>query len=231
MWSEATNSLTLVSKGAGGAGNSDACSASFTTGCGVVTYSNISFCALLSGHGGNCRSDNSIASQSGDIYFFSPEQLDGSRGIPNKENLYVFHDGGVQYVTTFTTGPFCVKKQRRLHRRSLQRHPDCQDAGLPRRQPHGLSHRQPGHPVRQRRPPRDVPLRSLHPGGRVRVLLAQWGAAELRRAGEPERPLHGQRRSRLLLYRRRPGPGRHQRRVRRVRVRQRPSAADYSGDG
>jgi hypothetical protein len=119
MWSEATDSLTLVSKGTGGAGNSDACNASFTTGCGVVTYSNNGFCLLLSGHGGNCRSDNSIASQSGDIYFFSPEELDGSRGIPNQENLYVFHDGAVQYVATFTTGSypaaangtggFCVK--------------------------------------------------------------------------------------------------------------------------
>ena len=113
MWEQGTDAITLVSKGnntgnAGEPGQSDACSAGFTTGCGVVTYSNISFCQLESGLGGNCRSDNSIASQSGDIYFFSPEQLDGSRGIPNKENLYVFHDGRVQYVTTFTSGPFCV---------------------------------------------------------------------------------------------------------------------------
>ena len=35
----------------------------------------------------------SIASESGDIYFFSPEQLDGSRGIPNQENLYVYRNG------------------------------------------------------------------------------------------------------------------------------------------
>jgi DNA-binding beta-propeller fold protein YncE len=109
IWSEATDSITLVSKGTGGAGNSgnsDACSASFTTGCGVVTYSNNSFCILSGGVGGNCRSDNFIASQSGDVYFFSPEQLDGSRGIPNQENLYLFHDGEVRYVATFTTGSY-----------------------------------------------------------------------------------------------------------------------------
>jgi hypothetical protein len=103
MWGEATDSLTLVSQGTGGAGNSDACTTSFTTGCGVVTYADNPSCPLS----GNCRSDNSIASRSGDIYFFSPEQLDGSRGIPDKENLYVFHGGRAQYVTTLLAGPFC----------------------------------------------------------------------------------------------------------------------------
>ena len=103
MWGEATDSLTLVSQGTGGAGNSDACTTTFTTGCGVVTYADSPQCPLS----GNCRSDNSIASRSGDIYFFSPEQLDGSRGIPDKENLYVFHGGQAQYVTTLLAGPFC----------------------------------------------------------------------------------------------------------------------------
>ena len=108
MWSEATNSITLVSKGSNGTGNSDACNSNFTASCGVVTYSNMHFCALESGVGGNCRSDNSIASQKGDIYFFSPEQLDGSRGIPNQENLYDYRNEKVQYVTTFTTRSYCV---------------------------------------------------------------------------------------------------------------------------
>ena len=53
----------------------------------------MSYCQLASGRGGNCRSDNSIASENGDIYFFSPEQLDGSRGIPNQENLYDYRNG------------------------------------------------------------------------------------------------------------------------------------------
>jgi hypothetical protein len=109
MWTEATNSLTLVSKGSDGAGNSDACNSDFTAKCGVVPYSNISYCQLLSGEGGNCHSDSSIASENGDIYFFSPEQLDGSRGIPNQENLYDFRDGKIQYVAAFTGGPFCFK--------------------------------------------------------------------------------------------------------------------------
>ena len=118
MWSEAGEKaghpLTLISKGdnpgnSGEPGNSDACSASFTTNCGVVTYSNIAYCQLTGGEGGNCLSDNSIASENGDIYFFSPEQLDGSRGILDQENMYVYHEGHVEYVTTLTTGPHCFE--------------------------------------------------------------------------------------------------------------------------
>jgi hypothetical protein len=65
---------------------------------------------LPGGAGGNCVSDNSIAAANGDIYFFSPEQLDGSRGLPNQENLYDFRNGRAQYVTTLVPGdgPFCT---------------------------------------------------------------------------------------------------------------------------
>ena len=31
--------------------------------------------------------------QSGDIYFYSPEQLDGDRGVPGQENLYDYREG------------------------------------------------------------------------------------------------------------------------------------------
>ena len=117
MWSEAGERegrpLVLVSKGddegnVGEPGQSDDCHSDFTTDCGVSTYSNLSYCQLESGVGGNCRSDSFVASESGEIYFFSPEQLDGSRGIPNQENMYVFRNGGAQYVTTLTTGPYCT---------------------------------------------------------------------------------------------------------------------------
>jgi hypothetical protein len=112
VWELATDEITLISKGnnpgaAGEPGQSDACSAGFTTGCGALTYSVQPYCVVPGARGGNCLSDSSIASRSGEIYFFSPEQLDGSRGISNKENLYLYRNGKVQYVTTFTTGPFC----------------------------------------------------------------------------------------------------------------------------
>jgi hypothetical protein len=108
-WNEETDSLTLVSAGNNGNGNTDNCNAGFTSRCDVVMYSNSSYCQLSSGAGGNCHSDSFIASKHGDIFFFSPEVLDGTRGIPNKENLYDFRDGQIQYVSTLTTGPFCFK--------------------------------------------------------------------------------------------------------------------------
>ena len=38
----------------------------------------------------------------------SPQQLDGAKGILGQQNLYDYREGQVQYVTTFTTGPFCA---------------------------------------------------------------------------------------------------------------------------
>ena len=45
--------------------------------------------------------DTRLASESGEIYFYSPERLDGARGFPNKRNLYVWRDGKAQFVATF----------------------------------------------------------------------------------------------------------------------------------
>ena len=125
MWSEQGevegDPLTLVSKGNNPGnldepGNSDSCTGSFSTpqesmskNCDVITISDISYCQLTGGGGGNCRSDTAIASENGDIYFFSPEQLDGSRGIPNQENLYDFRGGQLQYVATFSGGRHCFE--------------------------------------------------------------------------------------------------------------------------
>jgi hypothetical protein len=121
QWSESTDSLTLVSKGnnpgnPGEPGNSDACKggletshAGFTSKCGVATYTQWFFCAAEESDGGNCISDNSIAADNGDIYFMSPELLDGSRGILNQPNLYDYRNGQVQYVTTLTGEPRCYE--------------------------------------------------------------------------------------------------------------------------
>ena len=133
--------------------------------------------------GGNCRSDNSIASESGDIYFFSPEQLDGTRGIPNQENLYVYRNGQVQYVTTLTGDPFCYEDRTTASRRS------CSDTPVARMQvsPDG-SHMAfvTASQVTQydnAGPPRDVHLRPVDPEGRLRLLHPQRRAADLRRRG------------------------------------------------
>jgi hypothetical protein len=118
MWSEATNSITLISAGNNGAGNSDACNGGLdanngntTTQCDIATYTQLFMCQVEyggGGAGGNCLSDNFIASQSGDIYFSSLERLDGTRGTLGQQNLYVYRGGQVQWVTTLTGPPFCI---------------------------------------------------------------------------------------------------------------------------
>lgn len=94
MWSEAGNKITLISagpEGIGNAGNEDDCEASsFTEKCSIVPVKTESI------------TDNSIAGESGDVYFFSPEQLEGSKGIPNRENLYVYREGKPQFVAALT---------------------------------------------------------------------------------------------------------------------------------
>ncbi len=111
MWSEATNKISLVSLGENQAGNSDACDASWTTKCGVVPYEtgrDANYEDFQDGLGGNGISDNSVAEESGDVYFYSPQKLDGNRGSEGAQNLYAYRDGVDQYVTTFTPGTYCL---------------------------------------------------------------------------------------------------------------------------
>ncbi len=97
--------LTRISIGSGGSGDSDSCSVSWTGGCGIVVISTKSYSAVRNGQGGNGVTDSPIASKSGDIYFESPEQLDGAKGEFGQVNLYVYRHGEVLFVTkmNFTT--------------------------------------------------------------------------------------------------------------------------------
>ena len=46
--------------------------------------------------------DNAIALDTNEIYFYSPELLDGAAGFPGKRNLYVAEENGdIEHVTTF----------------------------------------------------------------------------------------------------------------------------------
>ena len=93
--------LTLVSQGNAnsGLGNSANCEASWVAKCGVqaVQLGSIFDKADPSEDTGT---DNTIAPENGDIYFYSPEQLDGSKGITGQMNLYDYRDEKLQYVTT-----------------------------------------------------------------------------------------------------------------------------------
>jgi hypothetical protein len=90
MWKEKPSpSVTRISTGSAGAGDTDTCSAAWISGCGVA------------GLDLTARSDNTIAAESGDVYFYSPEQLDSGKGTPGERNLYVYWGGQAHYVTTF----------------------------------------------------------------------------------------------------------------------------------
>jgi hypothetical protein len=106
LWSEAGEAegtpLTLISKGdnpgaAGEPGQSDSCHASWVSGCGALPVV------------GALQSDNAIAARSGAIYFYSPEQLDGTKGAPNQENLYLYTGAAVRYVATLAPGSSCIQ--------------------------------------------------------------------------------------------------------------------------
>ena len=123
MWSETSNSpnhITLISKGNDGtSGNTDSCNASWTSQCnvGIITFSgtdvyNLQYTDQLGGAGGAAQYENVVAPANGDIYFLSPEQLDGDYGVPGAENLYDYRGGELQFVTALTPeSPSCVYNQ------------------------------------------------------------------------------------------------------------------------
>ncbi len=102
MWDEEEappGHLVLISKGnEPGAGNTDACSASWTTKCGIVPITFKEYTKNQGGLGGSPYSDNFVAADNGDIYFLSPEQLHGSNGVGGQENLYDYRNGKNQFV-------------------------------------------------------------------------------------------------------------------------------------
>jgi hypothetical protein len=102
MWSAAGDTLTRVSTG-NSEDNRDDCSASWTDKCGVtvLTPERLHPWETLSAPG----LDDTVASSSGDVYFYSPSSLDpDSPGLNGQRNLYVYRNGAVQLVTTFDPG-------------------------------------------------------------------------------------------------------------------------------
>ena len=121
MWSEngGAPQLTRVSSGASGtAGNTDSCASTWTSECDVKTYDDSRISTTHGNRGGlgswdrsNTNpgyTDNAIAAKSGDIYFYSPEQLVAGKGTPGKENLYVYRGGSVRHVATLEDDPYCI---------------------------------------------------------------------------------------------------------------------------
>jgi hypothetical protein len=106
LWEEQGDALTLISQN-GALGTGDECSSSWTQQCGVQPLSPEKYQwseywdkrALVPG------SDDVLANLSGDIYFYSPEDLvPGEIGGDGERNLYLFKDGEITYVTTLDPG-------------------------------------------------------------------------------------------------------------------------------
>jgi hypothetical protein len=102
-WDENGGSPTLerISVGnEGSEGNTDACNPLFawTTKCDaeVVPTNNRFIVNIRRFH----PIDSALAAEGGEAYFYSPEQLEGSRGVPGMRNLYVWRNGTVRHVAT-----------------------------------------------------------------------------------------------------------------------------------
>jgi hypothetical protein len=105
LWEENNGSpqIKLISQPAGinlgNPGDTDVCNASWTKKCDieVVPFDDGGQASYHQTQIGP-PTDNSMAADTGDIYFYSPEQLDGSNGVPGKRNLYLYRRGQIQYV-------------------------------------------------------------------------------------------------------------------------------------
>ena len=129
-WNESDpEHLKLISIGTyGEAGNTDACVVPTVKNrnnedvpwnggkCNIEVIDFIEYCGVKGkisegfsgGQGGNCYSDQAIASKSGDIYFSSPEELIAGKGEPGQANLYLWRKGTLRYVTTLKPGRVCT---------------------------------------------------------------------------------------------------------------------------
>ena len=105
VWNESDpTAVTLVSKGtAGKEGNRDDCKLGWIENCDiqVIEVSNPVVPGQSNGNvTGNQTTDTTRASRSGDVYFVSPEQLDGARGSFGQANIYLYHDGALRFVAS-----------------------------------------------------------------------------------------------------------------------------------
>jgi hypothetical protein len=103
VWEESEpDGLTRLSFGDHeSAGDTDACAPDegWTANCGI-TLPDINHGISTDGSVGNGLSDSYFASEGDDIYFESPEQLQGQLGQVGQRNLYLYRDGTVRFVAT-----------------------------------------------------------------------------------------------------------------------------------
>jgi hypothetical protein len=105
-WDEEGDELTLISQ-QGTLGNSDECTSTWTTKCGVEPLSPIAanYSEIFDMRSRVPGLDDLLANESGDIYFYSPEDLvPGEIGGDGQRNLYSYRNGELHLVATFEPG-------------------------------------------------------------------------------------------------------------------------------
>jgi hypothetical protein len=130
MWSDVgVPGLTLVSRGSSGSGNSDSCEASWVDNCDIEPYSDSGISFATGNRGGlNANgmnpdlfnqefsedsggyTDNSLAAN-GDLVFYSPELLDGGKGLPGAVNVYLYREGAPRFIATLDDDPYCIEPE------------------------------------------------------------------------------------------------------------------------
>jgi hypothetical protein len=100
-WNEKGDSVTRLSTGSNGAGDTDSCASSsnWTNQCGIIP---VKVKPVRNGISESPLTDTMMdETPTGGAYFYSPELLDGAKGLIGKRNLYVSGDDGPQFVATF----------------------------------------------------------------------------------------------------------------------------------
>jgi hypothetical protein len=109
MWEEASGEVIRLSTGdEGEAGDTDKnCNVGWVEKCGIQTI-DTTIERFTAGEEEFYTPDNSN-SQNGEIYFYSPEQLDGTNGVAGERNLYVYRNGAPHFVTLLTAASPVVR--------------------------------------------------------------------------------------------------------------------------
>jgi hypothetical protein len=100
-WNEQGDTVTRLSGGSNGAGDTDNCASSsnWTSKCGIIP---VKVKAVRNGISESPLTDTMMdETPSGGAYFYSPELLDGVKGLLGKRNLYVSGDDRPRFVATF----------------------------------------------------------------------------------------------------------------------------------
>ena len=105
LWSQSGEAegtpLTLISTGEAGAGDTGACNPVESKSAKLLHWNSLESspnCAVLAIGGGG-----GVASQSGSVYFLSPEKLESARGAKNRPNLYLAAPGSApRFIATLS---------------------------------------------------------------------------------------------------------------------------------